>query len=65
MFYIVGDGLATLMKKAQEEGVVLGLVPHLVDGGVTIMQYVDDTILLLQDNHTNARNVKDTLCIFE
>jgi hypothetical protein len=64
LFDIVGDGLATLMKKAQEEGIVAGLVHHLVDGGVRIMQYADDTILLLEDNHMNARNFKDTVCIF-
>jgi hypothetical protein len=36
-----------LMKKAQEEHVVFGLVPHLVDGGVSILQDADETILLL------------------
>jgi hypothetical protein len=43
-FDVVGDGL--LMKKGQEEGLVKGLVLHLVDGGISILQYADDTILL-------------------
>jgi hypothetical protein len=33
-----------MMKKAQNEGIVKGLVPHLVDGGVSILQYADDHI---------------------
>jgi hypothetical protein len=53
------------MKKGQEEGLVKGLVPHLVDGGISILQYVDDTILLLKDSLGNARNVKYILCLFE
>jgi hypothetical protein len=54
-----------LIKKAQAEGLVKGLVPHLVDGGVSILQYVDDTILLLDDDLENARNIKFILCLFE
>jgi hypothetical protein len=44
---------------------VKGLVPHLVDGGVLILQYADDTILLLDDDLENARNIKFILCLFE
>jgi hypothetical protein len=65
LFDVVGDGLALFMKKGQEEGLVKGLVPHLVDGGISILQYADDTILLLEDDLENARNVKYILCLFE
>jgi hypothetical protein len=65
LFDIVGDGLAIIIKKAQTEGLVKGLVPHLVDGGVWILQYADDTILLLDDDLDNARNIKFILCLFE
>jgi hypothetical protein len=61
----VGEGLAMLIRKAQAAGLVKGLVPHLVDGGVSILQYVDDTILLLDDDLENARNIKFILCLFE
>jgi hypothetical protein len=64
LFDVVGDGLALLMKKGQEEGLSKGLVPHL-DGGISILQYADDTILLLEDDFKNARNVKYILCLFE
>jgi hypothetical protein len=65
LFDIMGDGLAMMMKKAQEEEIVTGLVPHLVDGGVSVLQYAYENILLLEDQLTNARNVKFILCLFE
>jgi hypothetical protein len=65
LYDVVGDGLALLLNKGQEEGLVKGLVPHLIDGGISILQYADDTILLLEDDLENARNVKYILCLFE
>lgn len=40
-------------------------MPHLIDGGLTILQYADKTIFLLKDDIINARNLKFILCIFE
>jgi hypothetical protein len=65
LFDTMGDGLAMLMKKAHKEEILDGLVPHLVDGGMSILHYAYDTILLLQDQLANARNVKFILCLFE
>jgi hypothetical protein len=36
-----------------------------VEGGVSILQCADDTILLLEDNLDQARNMKVILCHFE
>jgi hypothetical protein len=36
--------LAILIAEAKEDDQVGGLVPHLVDGEVSILQYTDDTI---------------------
>ena len=41
------------------------LVPHLVDGGVFILQYEDDTIIFLEHDPVKARNMKLVLCLFE
>lgn len=65
MFNIIVDGLAMLIKKAQRQGMIRGLVPNLVGGGLAILQYADDTILLLGDNLENSTNLRCTLCIFE
>lgn len=65
MFDLVGDILALLVKKAQGLGLIKGLNSHLVDGGLAILQYVDDTIFCVQDDVESAKNLKFILCLFE
>jgi hypothetical protein len=43
LFNIIADMLAILIARAKEDGQVAGLIPHLVEGEVSILQYVDDT----------------------
>ena len=40
-------------------------VPHLVDGGLSILQYADDTILFMEHDLDKARNLKLLLSAFE
>ena len=49
--------LAILISHAKEDGQVAGLVPHLVEGGVSILQYADDTILFLEHDIAKAVNI--------
>ena len=65
LFNIVADMLAILIGRAKQHGQVEGLVPHLVDGGVSILQYTDDTILFMEYDIAKARNMKLILCIFK
>jgi hypothetical protein len=44
---------------------IKGVMPHLVDGGLSILQYADDTILFLEDDIEQARNLKLVSCAFE
>jgi hypothetical protein len=37
--------LAILIKRAKDDGQISGVVPHLVDDGLSILQYADDTII--------------------
>jgi hypothetical protein len=39
--------LAILINRAKADGQFDGLVPHLVDGGLSILQYADDTVVFL------------------
>jgi hypothetical protein len=39
--------LTLLILRAKEDGQITGLVPHLVDEGLSILQYADDTILFM------------------
>jgi hypothetical protein len=65
LFNIVADMLAILIARAKEEGQVGSLIPHLVDGGVSVLQYADDTILFMEHDLVKAVNMKLILCIFE
>jgi hypothetical protein len=42
-----------------------GLAPDLIDKGVAILQYADDTVLCLSHNPAKAVNVKLLLFMFE
>ena len=48
LFNIVVDMLAIMIGRAKEAGQVGGLVPHLVDSGVSILQYADDTNIFME-----------------
>ena len=65
LFNIVADMLAVLIARAKEDGTIGGLIPHLVEGGLSILQYADDTILFLEHDLEKAVNMKLILCIFE
>jgi hypothetical protein len=62
---VVADMLATLVRRATEDGQFKGLVPHLVDGGLSILQYADDTILFVENDLIQANNLKLVLNAFE
>jgi hypothetical protein len=57
--------LAVLIERAKEDGQVGGLIPHLVDGGVSILRYADDTIIFMEHDMEKAINMKLILCLFE
>ena len=65
LFNIVADMLALLISRAREENQIKGVVPHLVERGLSILQYADDTILFLEDNIEQAKNLKLVLSAFE
>ncbi len=62
---IVADMLALLIKRAKEVGLLNGVVPHLVDDGLSILQYADDTIIFLEHDLQQANNLKLILSVFE
>jgi hypothetical protein len=65
LFNLVADMLAILISRAKENGQINGLVPHLIEGGISILQYADDTILFMEHNLEQAANMKLLLCAFE
>jgi hypothetical protein len=50
---------------AKDVGQVGSLLPHLADGGISILQYADDTILFMEHDLEKVVNMKLILCMFE
>ena len=65
LFNVVADMLAVLVSRARRSDQLKGLVPHLIEEGLSILQYVDDTVLFLEDDLVQAQNLKLILCMFE
>ena len=65
LFNLVADTLAIFITRAKEDGQIQGLIPHLVDGGLSILQYAADTILFMEHDLEQAKNMKIILCAFE
>jgi hypothetical protein len=45
--------------------VAVALVPHLIEKGAAILQYADDSILLIQEDMMQVTNLKLILYMFE
>jgi hypothetical protein len=54
-----------MLTSASGKGDLEGLVPYLVENGLTHLQYADDTIIFLKNSERNIRNMKFVLYCFE
>jgi hypothetical protein len=61
-FNLVADILATFISRAKSNGLFQGLVPDLVEDGLSILQCADDTILFMENDLEDAKNLKLVLC---
>lgn len=53
------------MNKAKVQGYIRGVVPHLINRGITHLQYADNTIIMTEGDAESIRNVKFLLYCFE
>jgi len=65
LFNIIADMLAILIKRAKDDGQIREVIPYLVEDGLSILQYADDTILFMDHDLDQAKNMKLLLTIFE
>jgi len=65
LFNISADTLAKMMNGAQKNKLITSLVPEYVENGIAILQYVDDTILCIQDSKEQTTNLKYLLYLYE
>jgi hypothetical protein len=55
LFNLIVDILAILINRSKELGHFSGVIPHLVDGDLSTLQYVDDTIIFLENDRQGPR----------
>jgi hypothetical protein len=58
LFNLVVDSLTRMILREQQNDLIYGMIDHLIPKGIAILQYVDNTILCLQDDKEKAKNVK-------
>lgn len=54
-----------MLNKAKEWGLIKGVIPHLILGRLTHLQYADDTIILVGCDKKSIKNLKFLLYCFE
>jgi hypothetical protein len=54
LFNIVTNMLAIIINRAKNNGQIDRVVRHLIDNGLFILQYADDTIIFMEDNIEKA-----------
>jgi hypothetical protein len=57
--------LHVLIARAKEVGRVEGVIPHLIQDGLSILQYADDTVIFMSHDVEKAVNMKLILTTFE
>jgi len=65
LFNIVVDMLAIMIARAKEAAQVEGVIPNLIQDGLSILQYADDTVIFMSHDVEKAVNMKLLLTTFE
>lgn len=65
VFNIIIDMLAILIKRSKEDEQIAGVVPHLIDDGLSILQHLDDTLFFTDHDFEKTKNMNLILCVFE
>jgi hypothetical protein len=65
LFNLISESLTKLILNAQENDLLIGLAPDLIENGIVVLRYVDDTVICLQHDPHKAINLKLLLYTFE
>jgi hypothetical protein len=65
LFDFMADSLAAILTRAREAGHLHGVVTHLIPGGVTHLQYTDDTMVMIEPSQLVMANLKFLLLCLE
>ena len=65
LFNLVADVLGVLLNKAVNRGHINGVLSELLPGGISHIQYADDTVIMIDGSDQSIRNLKLILYCFE
>jgi hypothetical protein len=65
LFNFMAEAISVMLTKACEAGHIAGVVSHLIPGGISHLQYADDTLILIQYNEQQISNLEFLLTCFE
>ena len=65
LFNMVAECLTKMVLSAQDNGLITGFAADIIDKGVAILQYADDTVLCIKHDPEQAVNLKLLLYLFE
>ena len=65
LFDFAANGLAIIMGRAKQHGFIEGLVSELMDGGLILLQYADDTVFFIDNDIPSVQHFKFLLNAFE
>jgi hypothetical protein len=65
LFNIVAKMLAIMIERTKVDGLIEGVIPHLVDGGLSIPEYADDTTYFMEHDLKKERSLKLVILAFE
>ncbi|XP_026452409.1 uncharacterized protein LOC113352864 [Papaver somniferum] len=65
LFLLVGEALTFMIKKAQEQGIISGFQVKTNGMNISHPQFVDDTLIFLDSDVEQVRNLRSILLSFE
>lgn len=65
LFNMAAECLTKMILKAQKNHMIVGMAPDLIENGVVVLQYADDTVLCINHEPDKAINLKLLLFMFE
>lgn len=65
LFNIVADALSALLDKAIAKSHITGVLTELIPGGISHIQYADDTVIMVDGSYKSIVNLKLLLYCFE
>ena len=56
LFNLDADALSVMLEKAVHHGRIVGILPGLIQGGISHSQYADDTFMMIDGNCSSQKS---------